>query len=69
MKDLSCEQWRGLIAMGALGGLSSDEVTALEAHLEGCADCESLAQEMSSTVARRLSGTAPLRSARIFGSA
>jgi hypothetical protein len=36
---------------GALGGLSSDEVTALDAHREGCADCESLAQEMSSTVA------------------
>jgi predicted anti-sigma-YlaC factor YlaD len=49
--DMSCEQWRGLIAMRSLGGLSSDEATALDAHLEGCADCESLADEMSSTVA------------------
>jgi Putative zinc-finger len=49
--ETSCEQWRGLIAMRALGGLSSDEVIALEAHLEGCADCEALAHEMTSTVA------------------
>jgi predicted anti-sigma-YlaC factor YlaD len=49
--DMSCEQWRGLIAMRSLGGLSSDETTALDAHLEGCAECASLADEMSSTVA------------------
>jgi putative zinc finger protein len=51
VSDLSCEQWRGLIAMRALGGLSSDEAMALEAHREGCADCEALAEEMSATVA------------------
>jgi predicted anti-sigma-YlaC factor YlaD len=49
--DMSCEQWRGLIAMRALGGLSSDEATALDAHLEGCTECEALAEEMSSTAA------------------
>jgi hypothetical protein len=49
--DNSCEQWHGLIAMRSLGGLSGDEVTALDAHLEGCAECRSLAEEMSSTVA------------------
>jgi predicted anti-sigma-YlaC factor YlaD len=49
--EKSCEQWHGLIAMRSLGGLSGDEVTALEAHLEGCAECRSLAEEMSSTVA------------------
>jgi hypothetical protein len=49
--DNSCEQWHGLIAVRSLGGLSGDEVTALDAHLEGCAECRSLAEEMSSTVA------------------
>jgi hypothetical protein len=51
VNDMSCEQWHGLIAMRSLGGLSSDEATALDAHLEGCAECESLAEEMTSTVA------------------
>jgi predicted anti-sigma-YlaC factor YlaD len=51
VNDMSCEQWHGLMAMRSLGGLSSDEATALDAHLEGCADCKSLADEMSSTVA------------------
>ena len=49
--DMSCEQWHGLIAMRSLGGLSSDEAIALDAHLEGCAECRTLAEEMSSTVA------------------
>jgi hypothetical protein len=49
--DMSCEQWRDPIAMRSLGGLSSDEALALDAHLEGCAECRSLAEEMSSTVA------------------
>lgn len=51
MSEVRCEQWRGRIALSSLGGLSSDEVTALDAHREGCADCESLALEMASTVA------------------
>jgi hypothetical protein len=51
MSDISCEQWRGLIAMRALGGLSSGEAFALDAHLEGCAHCRTLAEEMSSTAA------------------
>lgn len=55
VNDSTCEQWHGLIALRSLGGLSSDEETALEAHLEahleGCAQCRSLAEEMSSTVA------------------
>jgi hypothetical protein len=51
VNDLTCEQWHGLIALRSLGGLSSDEATALEAHLDGCAECRSLAEEMSSTVA------------------
>jgi hypothetical protein len=49
--DKNCEQWHGLIALRSLGGLSSDEGTALDAHIEGCAECRSLAEEMSSTVA------------------
>jgi predicted anti-sigma-YlaC factor YlaD len=51
VNDMSCEQWHGLIALRSLGGLSSDEATALDAHLEGCAECRFLAEEMSSTVA------------------
>jgi len=51
VNDTSCEQWHGLIAVRALGGLSSDEATALDAHLEGCAECRSLAEEMTSTAA------------------
>lgn len=48
---MSCEHWHGLIATRSLGGHSSEEATALDAHLEGCARCESLALELSSTVA------------------
>jgi predicted anti-sigma-YlaC factor YlaD len=48
--DDTCEQWRGLIAMRALGELASDDATALDAHLEGCADCRAIAEELASTV-------------------
>ena len=50
VNDDICEQWRGLIAMRALGELSSDDATALDAHLEGCADCRAIADELASTV-------------------
>jgi predicted anti-sigma-YlaC factor YlaD len=49
--DRNCEQWQGLIALCALGGLSSDDAVALKAHLEGCAECASLSAEMSATAA------------------
>jgi predicted anti-sigma-YlaC factor YlaD len=50
VNDDVCEQWRGLIAMRALGELASDDATALDAHLEGCADCRAVADELASTV-------------------
>lgn len=50
MNDDVCEQWRGLIAMRALGDLVIDDATALDAHLEGCADCRAVAEELASTV-------------------
>jgi hypothetical protein len=50
VNDDVCEQWRGLIAMRALGDLSIDDATALDAHLEGCADCRAMADELASTV-------------------
>jgi hypothetical protein len=50
MNDDVCEQWRGLIAMRALGDLAIDDATALDAHLEGCADCRAIADELASTV-------------------
>ena len=50
VNDDVCEQWRGLIAMRALGELSSDDATALDAHLEGCGDCRAIADELASTV-------------------
>lgn len=51
MSEMSCEHWRGLVATRTLGGLSSEEATSLDAHLEGCAECASLALELASTVA------------------
>jgi predicted anti-sigma-YlaC factor YlaD len=51
VNDDVCEQWRGLIAMRALGELGNDDATALDAHLEGCADCRAIADELASTVA------------------
>jgi len=50
MNDDVCEQWRGLIAMRALGDLVIDDAAALDAHLEGCADCRAIADELASTV-------------------
>lgn len=36
--------------MRALGDLVIDDATALDAHLEGCADCRAFADELASTV-------------------
>jgi anti-sigma factor RsiW len=34
-----CREWRGSLGAHALGHLEGDERVALEAHLEGCAEC------------------------------
>jgi len=50
MNDSVCERWHELLAMHALGDLSPKEETGLLAHLEGCADCRAIANEMTETV-------------------
>jgi anti-sigma factor RsiW len=35
----SCRQWRELLGAHVLGGLAAEERVALDAHLEGCAEC------------------------------
>lgn len=39
MKTESCREWRASLGAYALGDLPADERAALEAHLDGCADC------------------------------
>ena len=49
MTDRGCERWHELIAMHVFGDLSGDETTGLLAHLEGCAECRGVADEMVTT--------------------
>ncbi|MGH3733083.1 MAG: zf-HC2 domain-containing protein [Acidimicrobiales bacterium] len=51
MSTERCEEWRGLIALRALGDAAGDEAIALDAHLEGCVECRAIEDEMGSTVA------------------
>lgn len=46
----ACERWREQLAMRAFGDLS-EEVTGLDAHIEGCAACRDLSQELMDTAA------------------
>jgi hypothetical protein len=41
-----CSEWRGLMAMDAVGGATSDESRKLGEHLEGCAACRQDAEEV-----------------------
>ena len=41
MTTEACRRWRELLGAYALGHLSREERSALEAHLDGCADCTS----------------------------
>jgi hypothetical protein len=47
----SCETWRELIAMRLFGGLTSEELTGLNAHLEGCLACQDVERELDETAA------------------
>lgn len=49
----SCREWRHLLGAYALGDLSGEERTGVEAHLEGCAECRAEARSLE-TVARLL---------------
>ncbi len=47
----SCEAWRELIAMGLFDDLTPEELTGLNAHLEGCLACQDVARELAETAA------------------
>jgi predicted anti-sigma-YlaC factor YlaD len=49
VNDGSCEAWRELIAMRLFGDLTSEELTGLNAHLEGCLACQDVARELGET--------------------
>jgi predicted anti-sigma-YlaC factor YlaD len=44
-----CETWRELIAMRLFGDLTPEELTGLNAHLEGCLACQDVARELGET--------------------
>jgi hypothetical protein len=46
----TCEQIRGQLAAYALGALDDEELAAVEAHLETCADCRELVREYEQSV-------------------
>ena len=47
MTDQGCARWQGELAMQALGRLEPDVEVALQAHLDGCADCRGEAAELA----------------------
>jgi len=47
MKAESCREWRESLGAHALGRLSGEERAALEAHLEGCAECRAELESLS----------------------
>ena len=51
MSDSACEQWREALAMHLLGDQPVEEMTGLLAHLDGCAECQAIASELTETVA------------------
>lgn len=59
-----CREWRLSLGAHALGQLAEDERVALEAHLEGCAECRAELESLAS-VARLM----PLADPERFGSA
>jgi anti-sigma-K factor RskA len=60
MKTEQCREWRESLGAYALGHLSSEERTSLEAHLEGCADCRAEAEALAA-VSRLLPSADPER--------
>jgi anti-sigma-K factor RskA len=51
MATEACRDWRGDLAIEALGRLDEPARTALLAHIDGCADCRAALSELSSVAA------------------
>ena len=49
VNEMGCEKWHEAIAMRQFGDLSANEEAGLLAHLEGCADCQAIANEFAQT--------------------
>src|ERR1019366_5360730 len=49
MTNLTCEHWRGVLAMDVLGKLNVAEHAGLLAHLDGCPECREISVELAST--------------------
>jgi len=47
MTDPGCIRWQGELAMQSLGKLEPEIAVALQAHLEGCAECREQASELA----------------------
>jgi hypothetical protein len=60
MKTDGCRSWKESLGAYALGQLTGQEKAALEAHLEGCADCRAEAESLDG-VARLLPHADPAR--------
>jgi anti-sigma-K factor RskA len=64
MMEQDCQKTRELLEAYALGALEADERTAVERHLETCADCRALADELVDTAHKlplALAAVSPLR--------
>ncbi len=51
VSDSDCERWREALAIHLLSDQPVEEMTGLLAHLEGCAECQAMASELTETVA------------------
>jgi hypothetical protein len=60
MKTEGCREWRHLLGAHALGDLAPEERAAVEAHLDGCAECRAEAAALGE-VARLLPLADPAR--------
>jgi len=49
MNEMGCEKWREAMAMHVFDDLSAEEETGLLAHLEGCSECQVVAEEIAGT--------------------
>jgi hypothetical protein len=67
MSSVSCESWRGDLAMAAIGRLEAPEQLALDAHLSTCPGCRSELAQLES-VARVLELADPVEVAPDFRS-
>ncbi|MGB7684239.1 MAG: anti-sigma factor [Solirubrobacterales bacterium] len=47
MKTDSCRDWRASLGAYSLGHLSADERAGLEAHIEGCPDCQAEVESLT----------------------